>query len=174
MWNDTDIPLAYLITFRCYGTWLHGDERGSIDRFHNQYQSPFIAPNQHWQGYNEKLLKHKPVNLNAAQRQAVEEAVREVCDYRVWSLYAINVRTNHVHTVVSTNGIKSERALNAFKSYATRKMREESCWNYSHSPWVDKGSRRRLWNERSIELAIDSGDGTAKVWDATSGQNAER
>ena len=32
MWNDTDIPLAYLISFRCYGTWLHGDERGSIDR----------------------------------------------------------------------------------------------------------------------------------------------
>src|SRR5438093_13756827 len=31
MWNDTDLPLGYLITFRCYGTWLHGDERGSID-----------------------------------------------------------------------------------------------------------------------------------------------
>jgi len=45
MWNDTDIPLAYLITFRCYGTWLHGDERGSVDRFHNQYQSPSAAPN---------------------------------------------------------------------------------------------------------------------------------
>src|SRR6185369_556860 len=30
MWNDTDIPLAYLITFRSYGTWLHGDDRGSI------------------------------------------------------------------------------------------------------------------------------------------------
>ncbi len=32
MWNDTDIPLAYLITFRCYGTWLHEDERGATDR----------------------------------------------------------------------------------------------------------------------------------------------
>ena len=29
VWNDTDTPLAYLITFRSYGTWLHGDERGS-------------------------------------------------------------------------------------------------------------------------------------------------
>ena len=28
-------PLGFLITFRCYGTWLHGDERGSIDRGHN-------------------------------------------------------------------------------------------------------------------------------------------
>jgi hypothetical protein len=40
MWNDTDLPLGYLITFRCYGTWLHGDERGSIDRFHNRYSPP--------------------------------------------------------------------------------------------------------------------------------------
>jgi hypothetical protein len=38
MWNNTNLPLAYLITFRCYGTWLHGDERGSVDRFRNQSQ----------------------------------------------------------------------------------------------------------------------------------------
>ena len=25
-------PLAYFITFTCYGNWLHGDERGSVDR----------------------------------------------------------------------------------------------------------------------------------------------
>src|SRR5207253_10119374 len=30
MWNDTDTPLAHMITFRCYGTWLHGDVRGDI------------------------------------------------------------------------------------------------------------------------------------------------
>jgi hypothetical protein len=36
-----DIPLAYFFTFRAYGTWLHGDERGSVDRFHNQYGTPF-------------------------------------------------------------------------------------------------------------------------------------
>ena len=48
MWNDTDIALAYLITFRSYGTWLHGDDRGSIDRFHNRYKSPYIPPNIKW------------------------------------------------------------------------------------------------------------------------------
>jgi len=43
MWNDTDIPLAVFFTFRCYGTWLHGDERG--DRNNNTYGSPRIAAN---------------------------------------------------------------------------------------------------------------------------------
>lgn len=32
MWNDTEIPLAIFFAFRAYGTWLHGDERGSVDR----------------------------------------------------------------------------------------------------------------------------------------------
>ena len=27
-----EFPLAYLITVRCYGTWLHGDERLTVDR----------------------------------------------------------------------------------------------------------------------------------------------
>src|SRR2546426_7242807 len=26
--QDRSSPIGYLITFRCYGTWLHGDERG--------------------------------------------------------------------------------------------------------------------------------------------------
>jgi hypothetical protein len=26
------VAKGYLITFCCYGTWLHGDERGSVDR----------------------------------------------------------------------------------------------------------------------------------------------
>ena len=36
MWNDTDTPLAYFISFRIYGTWLRGDKRGSVDRFQNR------------------------------------------------------------------------------------------------------------------------------------------
>ncbi len=31
-----DLPLAYFITFHCYGTWLQGDAPGSVDRSHNQ------------------------------------------------------------------------------------------------------------------------------------------
>src|SRR5260370_25636817 len=27
--NEDHTPLGYLITFRTYGTWLHGDQRGS-------------------------------------------------------------------------------------------------------------------------------------------------
>jgi REP element-mobilizing transposase RayT len=155
MWNDTDIPLAYLITFRCHGTWVHGDERGSVDRFHNRYKSPYIEPNRNWQRHNRKILKIEPVTLDGPQRQSVRFAIEETCATRKWYLHASNVRTNHAHTVVSIGKIKPELALNAFKANATRQMRQDGCWHENRSPWVEKGSKRYLWNERSVARAID-------------------
>ncbi len=63
--GEARIPLGYHITFRCYGTWLHGDERGSVDRFHNRYGSPLISPNRPWKRYNKLALKRPPVKLTA-------------------------------------------------------------------------------------------------------------
>ncbi len=155
MWNDTEIPLAYLITFRCYGTWLHGDMRGSVDRSHNIYGTARLQHEPVRKDYVRTIIKHEAVALDANRRAAVENAVRETCLLRNWHLHAINVRTNHVHTVVAAGSKKPEIVLNAFKANATRQMREGGLWNHEHSPWAEKGSKRRLWNERSVFNAID-------------------
>ncbi len=154
MWNDTDTPLAYFISFRSYGTWLHGDKRGAIDRVHNRYRTPYLPSDAKWLQYNEQLLKTEPLILKAHHRKAVEAAIRETCDIRKWFLQALNVRTNHVHSVVSANR-RSGLVLNAFKANATRKLRENDLWPHPFSPWADKGSKRKLWNERSVARAID-------------------
>jgi len=137
MWNDTDIPLGYLITFRCHGTRLHGDERGSIDRVNNGYQTPYISPNSNWHAHNKKQLGSEPITLNAAQRNAVERAIRETCEKRKWLLHAVNARTNHVHSVI-TAGKPPGVMLNALKANATRIMREKGLWLSTRSPWSDK------------------------------------
>lgn len=98
-----DIPLAYLISFRAYGTWLHGDRRGSVDRFHNRYRSPRIPANEQWRKYNLASLKQPPVKLGSQRRAAIEKAIRETCKIRGWVLIAFNARSNHIHTVVSAN-----------------------------------------------------------------------
>ena len=154
MWNDTDTPLAYLITFRTYGTWLHGDVRGATDRFHNHYRSPHILPNKTWQKYNQAILKAEPLILGPRQRRTIDTAIRETCRIRKWELLALNVRTNHVHVVVTANHIP-ERVLNSLKANATRHLRQNELWTHPFSPWADKGSNRRLWNERSVERAIN-------------------
>ena len=107
MWNDTDLPLGYLITFRCYGTWLHGDDRGSIDRLHNRYKAPYLPRSDRRRELNTGTLKSDLDTLNAKQRQSVDSAIREVCAHRKWFLHALNVRTNHVHIVVSPGRVKT-------------------------------------------------------------------
>lgn len=134
---------------------MHGDERGSVNRFQNKYQTDFLPPENKWLEINTSRMKGEEVKLNAERRTCVEKAIRETCDFRTWHLKAINVRTNHVHLVVSIGDKKPEIALNAFKANATRAMREKNLWKSERTPWVAKGSKRRLWNEKSIELAID-------------------
>lgn len=79
--------------------------------------------------------------------------VRETCAIRNWSLWAFNIRTNHVHSVVSAT-CKPEVILRALKANATRSMRETGCWNSERSPWVYRGSKRYLWTERELLDAI--------------------
>jgi REP element-mobilizing transposase RayT len=66
----------------------------------------------------------------------------------------MNVRTNHIHTVVSAP-CKPDKVLSALKANATRKLREAGCWTSSDSPWTDKGSKRYLWTEQDLINAID-------------------
>ena len=72
MWNDTETPLAYFISFRSYGTWVHGDKRGSIDRFHNRYGDPYLPPNEAWQRHNHKLLKTDPFILGQGREDRLK------------------------------------------------------------------------------------------------------
>ena len=151
--NNEHIPFGYLITFRTYGTWLHDDTRESVDRFHNRYGSEFIPPNERWRNYNLRGLSQQPVKLGARRRAAVEAAIRETCKIRRWGLWAINIRTNHVHCVVSAL-CKPDKILAAFKANATRRLREERCWNSTRSPWVERGSKKYLWTERELINAV--------------------
>jgi REP element-mobilizing transposase RayT len=152
--DDNEFPLAYLISFRTYGTWLHGDERGSMSRKQNKYGTPRIAPNKRLERAERKLLKHPPVTLDGRQRPVVEKAIREVCEHRGYVRLAINVRTNHVHTVVSA-AMKPEAILQAFQAYATRKLREAGLLPREIKPWSRHGSTPYLWKERHVERAID-------------------
>ena len=68
MWNDTDIPLAHLITFRCYGSWLHGDVRGSVDLLHNRYKGPYAPSSENRTRHNRGMLKGEPVKAKTVGR----------------------------------------------------------------------------------------------------------
>ncbi len=151
--SDDHTPIAYLITFRSYGTWLHGDRRGSVDRFHNIYGTPRLPRNLPRERRERSLMTRPPVRLNAKRRVAIELGIRETCKIRKWELWAFNIRTNHVHSVVTAT-CGSKKVLAALKANATRTMREWNCWSSENSPWSYRGSRRSLWTEQQLNAAI--------------------
>ena len=153
--NDRSVPLAYLITFRCYGTWLHGDERGSVGRKNtNKYGGPKIVPNETLRSIDARGLVRASFKMGVKERSVVEHTIREVCAVRNYGLYALNVRTNHVHSVVN-NAAKVERMMDSFKAYSTRALRAAGLIGADERPWSRHGSTRYLWTERHIELAVD-------------------
>lgn len=154
-WDDNQWPLAYLITFRTYGTWLHGDERFSVDRHgKNLYGAPAISP-------NEKLVEMMASNqvanaflLDGLQRGVVENAIKNCCDLRGYRLPAINVRTNHVHAITAA-ARKPEGILSSFKANSTRELRNADLVQVDQPVWSRGGSTRYLWKPNHVEAAID-------------------
>ena len=153
--DNRSVALAYMITFRCYGTWLHGDERGSVGRKgSNVVGREQIRPSETLREIDTRNLIGPPSNLGSKERKIVEIAIREVCDFRGYRLYGMNVRTNHVHLVVNNAGVV-ERMMDSFKAYSTKALRAEGCIGDGVKPWSRHGSTRYLWTERHIELAVD-------------------
>lgn len=124
-----------------------------MDRKHNVYGTSKTAPNSRLLRSDTKQLKHPPFRLGAKARQVVEKAVREVCEHRKYLLRAINVRTNHVHTVV-TAMTKPEPVLISFQAYSTRALRKEGLNSPGVKPWARHGSTIYLWKERDVAKAM--------------------
>jgi REP element-mobilizing transposase RayT len=150
---NLDGPIAYFISFRTYGTWLHGDEKGSVDRTRNQFGAPLIPPNAEFEERRKKLMLQDEMVFSDDQREATGETVREVCNYRGWRIHAINVRTNHVHVVVE-GGATPEKMLGDFKRYGTRRMRERGLIPADRMVWSEHGSTKYLWND--VDLYVEA------------------
>src|SRR5262245_49884905 len=67
-WDDNEYPLAYFITFRTYGTWLHGDERTSVERHgRNIYGTAKVGLDPMFSVKMERNMSSEPLILDAAQ-----------------------------------------------------------------------------------------------------------
>ncbi len=147
-------PVAYLITFTTSGTWLRGDERGSVDKQHSQYGSAFIAGSPALQRREGSALKNPPVTLARGEQKIVLDAILDVCRYRGWFAHAVHVRSNHVHVVVSGNE-SPERIMADFKAYATRAIKKHnSSKTIIKRRWTHHGSTKYLWTKESLASAI--------------------
>ena len=145
--------MRYLITFACYGTHLHGDESGSVDRHHNTYTSRLADANPARVAVKLEQMDQVPYYLDRDRRVTVLDALREVCLHRGWNLHAAHVRTNHIHVVVEAD-VRPEVVMSTFKSYASRGLNRLGNFGPDRKRWARHGSTRWLWKDEDVQEAI--------------------
>jgi len=80
IFEESEFPIAYLLTFRTYGTWLHGDHRFSVGRNKNsKYGEPKIQPSVPYKELMESKRSQPEIIFDLNQRVLVTEAIKEVC-----------------------------------------------------------------------------------------------
>lgn len=150
----TTEPLAYFITFRCYGTWLHGDPRGSVAWGKSEYLTEPLEPDPHVEQLSRARMREEAIVFGMAQRQCVDRAIRQTSELRGWRVHALNVRTNHVH-VVLTGDVPPEQIMSSLKAWATRRLRDDGLIGRAARIWSRHGSTRYLWTEDDVRSACE-------------------
>ncbi|HEY6351796.1 MAG TPA: transposase [Candidatus Angelobacter sp.] len=145
--------MRYLITFACYGGRLHGDESGSVDRYHNLVGSRLVQPDPERVLEERRRMLQEAYVLDEQSRAVVVAALRNHCAHRGWHLMAAHVRSNHVHAVVEAEG-RPERILNEFKAYASRELNRLGRDGPDRRRWARHGSTRWLWKDEDVRNAI--------------------
>jgi REP element-mobilizing transposase RayT len=142
--------LAYHITWTTYGTWLPGDARGWV----TWGQWGVKPPNPEREREARECMVESAVVLTEEQRALVEQTIREHCRIRGWLLHAVNVRSNHVHVVVTADRDPDE-VMKQFKAWCSRKLSDAAGLVRT----VAKRAGRRHWfTEGGDKELIDNED----------------
>ena len=146
-------PKALFLTWRTYGTWLPGDERGWVSRRQNGYGEPVARPDPRLAAAAHGQMGRPATVFYETEREEVDDILRKACEFHGWPILALAVRTNHVHIVLASEQPPG-RVMNALKAQVTRVLRERTGDLSSESPWARGGSTRVIWDDVALEAAV--------------------
>jgi REP element-mobilizing transposase RayT len=146
-------PRAYLLTWTAYGTHLHGDERGSVNRKGVTLSGKFLGPDEIFERLEQSQLKFPPFAIDAHARRVLRLALVDACAFRKWPLMCWNIRREHVHVVVGA-ATSSDKTLQVLKARTTRTLREAKLVDVNRPVWTEGGSRRELYLAGDVDAAI--------------------
>ena len=152
----------WFVTFTTYGTWLPGDERGSVSDLpdgrggvvrHNHVGEPYDGGDPGRRADADAARKEPVVRLSAAQAAAVLAQLRETAAHRGWVLHAASVAANHVHALVEVfDDPAPGRVRNDLKAYASRPLNRSA--GRRRTWWTDRGSVRKKPTAGAVFAAV--------------------
>lgn len=149
------MAIGYFITFTTYGTWLHGTDKGfgSVDEDNNGYGSPFVAPDPARVAAEKRRMVDEPYLLDAPRREVACNAIVAIAHEKGWRLWAVHVRSNHVHVVISAER-EPGRLMSDLKARASAALTKAGFESTARHRWTRHGSTRHIFNEETLAERI--------------------
>lgn len=147
-------PIAYHITWGTYGTRLHGDPRGTVDRDHNQFGEPIIDYDQHRWALESFGMKFDPVRFDPEQMIAVEVIVPPVCERGGWILHACACGPDHVHVLLNANADPKD-VRRMMKRWVGQELSKQFHRTPGASWWAECGSTKHVFDKDYFHAALD-------------------
>lgn len=164
-------PCAWLLTNTTYGTWLPGDDRGSVTSVrdirpweppsevrleHDLPGEPYEAAIPELAASTRDRMTGPPVYLDSETAGVLLLQFRETAAYRRWELAAVAVMYNHFHLVVRVPDDPDPRKVLAdFKAYGSRSLNRRYGEPPSGTWWTTNGSKRKLPDDRAVVSATN-------------------
>jgi REP element-mobilizing transposase RayT len=98
-------------------------------------------------------MKEAQCLLSLNEREIVLAQIVETCEYRNWTHFASDCRTNHAHIVIGAPNTKPKKVRIDIKAWCTRRLRERSRPEQVNW-WAERGSIRYVWTEESLALVF--------------------
>ncbi len=139
-------PIAYMMTWTTYGSWLQGDERGYVK------DGRIFEANKSLNQANKFLMKYPEVNLSLLQRNIIEDALRKEAFTLGQEIYAMSIGVNHIHLAVSFSDIYPEAAMSHYKNASRLEIQRAG---FVGKLWTRGFSKRYCFDEQQLNAIID-------------------
>jgi len=138
-------PIAYMLTWTTYGSWLQGDKRGYVKDgvIHNGNKMLTLS--------NKSLMRHAEVSLTPAQRRTVEDALLKEAEVLGQKIYAMTIHKNHVHLVVGPNAMEAGVAVSHYKNAARLAIQKKG---FCGKLWTRGFSKRYCFDKQRPQSII--------------------
>ncbi len=160
----------WLLTNTCYRNWLPGDRRGFVGQVRERRPDDPDVPSRVTHDlpgtpYDEdipglerascEIAKGPPIHLTVSHAETLLKQFQETARFRGWELMAVSIMFNHFHIVVGVLGDPHpSKILGDFKSWGTRTLSRQFGEPASKTWWTERGSKRKLADERALAAAI--------------------
>jgi len=146
--------LAYFLTWTTYGSWLPGDARRWVHK-RGSAAMLYREPDSKRALFARQAMKQSPVRLDSIERRTVGDAIRRACAFKGWAIHVLNVRSNHVHVVMTAVDRSPERIMLCLKAWSSRRLNELRGGGSRGRWWTRHGSTRYLNTPDAVERAVE-------------------